>query len=123
MLKNSIGSGKIGCLIWLLILWGGLFVGYKFGTAQWAYLSMKEDVQEIARGAAASPRSLNVEAIQNEVIRRGEILGISIVAEDITVEDRENDLTISVYWEVEFKFPFYTYYKDYSITTTKRKGL
>jgi hypothetical protein len=122
MRKNIIGSGKIGCLIWLLILWGVLFVGYKFGTAQWAYLSFKEDVQEIARGAA-SDRHLNVEVLKNEIIRRGEILGISIAAEDITIEDRENDITINVYWEVDFKFPFYTYYKDYSITTTKRKGL
>jgi hypothetical protein len=123
MRKNIHGSSKIGCLIWLVILWGVLFVGYKFGTAQWAYLSMKEDVQEIARGAAASPRGLNVEAIQNEVIRRGEILGISISPEDIRIEDKENEITLDVYWEVEFKFPFYTYYEDYSITTTKRKGL
>jgi len=122
MLKSIRGSGKIGCLIWLLILWGALYVGYKFGEAQWAYLSLKEDVQEIARGAASQAR-LNLDAVRRQVMDRAKVLGVSIAAEDITVEERDNDITVDVYWEVALEFPFYTYYQDYTITTTKRKGL
>ena len=30
------GDSKLGCLIWLAIFVAVLFVGYKFGAAQWA---------------------------------------------------------------------------------------
>jgi hypothetical protein len=122
MWKNNRGSGKLGCLIWLIILVVVLFVGYKFGSAQWAYLSMREDIHEIAK-SAAHERTLNVEVIQQEVITLGENLGISIAAEDIKIEDRGSEVTIDVSWEVAFDFPFYTYYQDYSVTSTQRKGL
>jgi hypothetical protein len=122
MMKNNRGSGKLGCLIWLVILVAGMYVGYNFGTAQWAYLSMKEDIHEVAR-AAASQRALNIENVQQEIVTLGEKLGISIAAEDVKVENRENEIVIDVYWEVEFNFPFYTYYQDYSVTTRQRKGL
>lgn len=122
MQKNIRGSGKTGCLIWLIILGAIFYVGYKFGAAQWAYLNMKEDIHEIAK-AAATQRTLNVEGIQQEVINLGEKLGISIAAEDIIIQDEKSQTTIEVYWEVFFEFPFYTFYKDYSIVATHPKGL
>ncbi|MCK7467829.1 MAG: hypothetical protein MZU91_06720 [Desulfosudis oleivorans] len=122
MRKNIRGSGKTGCLIWLIILGAVFYVGYKFGAAQWAYLNMREDIHEIAK-AAASQRTLNVEGIQQEVINLGEKLGISIAAEDIKIQDEENKTTIEVYWEVALEFPFYTYYQDYTVVSTQRKGL
>jgi hypothetical protein len=122
MQKNIRGSGKTGCLIWLIILGALLYVGYKFGAAQWAYLNMKEDIHEIAK-TAASQRSLNVEAIQQAVITLGEKIGISIAAEDITIQDEQDKTTIEVYWEVAIEFPFYTFYQDYTVISTQRKGL
>jgi len=122
MQKNIRGSGKTGCLIWLIILGAIFYVGYKFGEAQWAYLNMKEDIHEITK-AAASQRTLNVEGIQQEVINLGEKLGISIAAEDIIIQDEKSRTTIEVYWEVALEFPYYTYYQDYSVVSTQQKGL
>ena len=122
-MKDSIrGTGKIGCLIWLLVLGAAFYVGFKFAEAQWAYLSMREDIHEVARFAAAQ-RSLDMESIQREVERRAEKLGITIYPEDIKLEAVENDVTIDVSWEVEFAFPFYTYYQEYSVSASHRKGL
>ena len=64
-----------------------------------------------------------MESIQREVERRAEKLGISIYPEDIKLEAVENDVTIDVSWEVEFAFPFYTYYQEYSVSASHRKGL
>jgi len=116
------GTGKVGCLIWLLILGAAFYVGLKFAEAQWAYLSMREDIHEVARFAAAQ-RTLDMESIQREVERRAEKLGISINPEDIKLVEVENDVTIDVSWEVEFAFPFYTYYQEYSVSASHRKGL
>ena len=76
MKDNIRGTGKVGCLIWLLILGAAFYVGFKFAEAQWAYLSMKEDIHEVAR-FAASQRTLDIEIIQREVEKRAEKLGIS----------------------------------------------
>jgi hypothetical protein len=122
MQKNIRGSGKTGCLIWLIILGAIFYVGYKFGAAQWAYLNMKEDIHEITK-AAASQRTLNVEGIQQEVINLGEKLGISIAAEDIIIQNEKSRTTIEVYWEVALEFPFYTHYQDYWVVSTQQKGL
>jgi hypothetical protein len=120
MKDNIRGTGKVGCLIWLLILGAAFYVGFKFAEAQWAYLSMKEDIHEVAR-FAASQRTLDIEIIQREVERRAEKLGISINPEDIKLEAVENDVTLDVSWE--FAFPFYTYYQEYSVSASHRKGL
>jgi hypothetical protein len=122
MKDNIRGTGKVGCLIWLLILGAAFYVGFKFAEAQWAYLSMSEDIHEVARFAAAQ-RTLDIEPIQREVERRAEKLGISIYPEDIKLEEVENNVTIDVSWEVEFAFPFYTYYQEYSVSASHRKGL
>jgi hypothetical protein len=116
------GNGKVGCLIWLLILGAAFYVGFKFVEAQWAYLSMKEDIHEVAR-FAASQRTLDLESIQQEVESRAEKLGISINPEDIKLKEVENDVTIDVSWVVEFAFPFYTYYQEYAVSASRRKGL
>jgi len=116
------GAGSFGCLIWLLILGTAFYVGYRFAVAQWAYLSMKEDIHEVAR-FAASQRTLDMEPIQREVTSRGEALGITIYPEDIRIEEVENNVTIDVSWEVEFTFPFYTYYQEYSVSASHRRGL
>ena len=70
MKDNIRGTGKIGCLIWLLILGAAFYVGFKFAEAQWAYLSMREDIHEVAR-FAASQRTLDMESIQREVVNAG----------------------------------------------------
>ena len=122
-MKDTIrGTGKVGCLIWILILGAAFYVGFKFAEAQWAYLSMREDIHEVARFAAAQ-RTIEIESIQREVEKRAEKLGISINPEDIKLEEVENDVTIDVSWEVEFAFPFYTYYQEYSVSASHRKGL
>ena len=116
------GSSNLGCLIWLLIMGAVFYVGYKFTSAQWAYLTMKEDIHEVAR-IAASEHTLNIEHIQQEVEGRGEKLGIAISPEDIRLEESETSVTINVSWEVAIDFPFYTYYQEYSVNATHRKGL
>ena len=99
-----------------------MYTGYQFGAAQWAYLSMREELQEATR-SAASQHSLEIENIQRDIISRGENLGITINPEDIKIEATELDVTITIDWEVEIAFPFYSFYRDYSLSTTHRKGL
>jgi hypothetical protein len=116
------GDSKLGCLIWLGIFIAVLFVGYKFGEAQWAYISFKAELFDIAKSAARE-RSLDHGVYQKEIIRHAENLGISLDPEDIRITETDNEVTLEVDWFAELAFPGYTYYKEYSITVSHKKGL
>jgi hypothetical protein len=116
------GDSKLGCLIWLVIFVLALFAGYKFGAAQWAYVSFKEELFEIAKSASRE-RSIDEGVYYHEIMRRAGNLGISINPEDIRITESENEVTIAVDWVTEFDFFGYIYSKDYSVTVSHKKGL
>jgi hypothetical protein len=116
------GDSKLGCLIWLAIFIAVLFVGYKFGAAQWAFFSFREELHDLAKSAARE-RSLDQGVYQKEIIRHAENLGITLDPEDITITETDNEVTIEVYWYAPLEFPGYTYYKEYAVTASYKKGL
>jgi len=114
-LTHMRGDSKLGCLIWLGIFVAVLFVGYKFGAAQWAYISFKEKLFDIAKSAARE--------YQKEIIRQAENLGVFLDPEDIRITETDNEVTLDVDWYAALEFPGYTYYKEYSATASHKKGL
>ena len=121
MLKNIRGAGKLGCLIWIVILGAGAYVGFKYLESRWNYLSMREQLSEVAKFAAAL-RPFDEDIVKKEVIKRGTSLGITIYPEDIKAKEEEGEITIDVYWEVPLEFPGYTYTQDFSLTVSYRRG-
>ena len=121
-LTDMRGDSKLGCLIWLGIFVAVLFVGYKFGAAQWAYISFKEKLFDIAKSAARE-RTLDHGVYQKEIIRQAENLGILLDPEDIRITETDNEVTLEVDWYAALEFPGYTYYKEYSLTASHKKGL
>ena len=116
------GDSKLGCLIWLGIFVAVLYVGYKFGSAQWTFLSFREELHDLAKSATRE-RSLDEGVYQKEIIRHAENLGISLDPEDIRLTESDNEVTIEVDWAAALEFPGYTFYKDYSVTASHKKGL
>ena len=121
-LADMRGDSKLGCLIWLGIFLAVLFVGYKFGTAQWAFVSFREQLFDIAKSAARE-HTLDQGVYQKEIIRHAENLGIDLDPEDIRITETDNEVTLEVDWAAALEFPGYTYYKDYSVTASHKKGL
>jgi hypothetical protein len=121
-LADMRGDSKLGCLIWLGIFVAVLFVGYKFGAAQWAYFSFREELFEIAKSAARE-RTLDQGVYQKEIIRHAENLGILLDPEDIRITETDNEVTLEVDWAAELEFPGYTFYKDFSVTASHKKEL
>jgi len=121
-LSNMRGDSKLGCLIWLGIFVAVLFVGYKFGAAQWAFFSFREELYDLAKSAARE-RSLDQGVYQKEIIRHAENLGISLDPEDIRITESDNEVTLEVDWFAALEFPGYTFYKEYSVTASHKKGL
>lgn len=122
MEKKMRGESKFGCLVTILLLAAGLYVGYKFGKAQWDYQSMKDEVFEMTKFTAATP-NFNYAKVQESIIRQGKKLGITIYPEDIAIIDNEISVTLEVYWETELVFSSYTHTLDYFVTFTRKKGL
>jgi hypothetical protein len=121
-LADMRGDSKLGCLIWLGILVAVLFVGYKFGAAQWAFFSFREELFDLAKSASRE-RSLDQGVYQKEIIRHAENLGILLDPEDISITETDNEVTLEVDWYAALEFPGYTYFKDFSVTASHKKGL
>lgn len=116
------GDSKLGCLIWLGVFVVVLYVGYKFGAAQWAFFSLREELQGLAKSAARE-RVLDQGVYQNEIIRRAEKIGIHLNPENIKITETEDDVMLEVSWIAEIAFPGYSFFKTYKVTASYKKGL
>jgi len=115
------GDSKLGCLIWLGVFVVVLYAGYKFGSAQWAFFSLREELYGLAKSAARE-RTLDQGVYQNEIIRRAEKIGIHLNPENIKITETEDDVTLEVSWIAEIAFPGYSFFKTYGVTASYKKG-
>ena len=70
MLKHSLGSSSIGCLLTMAIVICGFYAGYKFAVVQWNVESFKEALTEGTRYWANEQNLDNIAAIKTDIIRR-----------------------------------------------------
>jgi hypothetical protein len=99
-----------------------LYVGYQFGEVQWRYFNFREKVFELI-SLAVSARRLDHDLYKKTLVQKGAEAGFEIDQEDIKIIQDEKDVTFEIYWEAPIEFPFYTYYREFEIEATRKKGL
>ncbi len=104
-LQTRYGQGKIGCVIWALVL-------IVFLTACWKIIPMKiktaelyDFMEEQAQRATRTPS----EAVKKNVLARAKDLGLPVGPKDVTVERRGGRVIITARYTVPIEFPGYTY--------------
>ncbi len=120
MSQNETGESKFGCLVFLVVAVAMIYVGIKWGEAQWNYETMKEQITESSK-FVASQKNLNLIKVKESIIKRAEETGIDLYEEDIEITVSELYVTIDVYWETPVELPGYTYYLQYSVNKKQRK--
>ena len=100
------GMSRLGTLIWLLLLAGGVYLGVKFVPPYWDYLSMLEPVKEAAMAAAVPGRE---ERVRTELIARARGVGVELAEEDVEIFRNGNMVGVRVAWKAPVDLPRYRY--------------
>jgi len=122
-MRTSIrGGSTFGCLVVIVIIGVGCYVGYRFALAQWDYEGVKEQITEIIRYWVTQDNA-NPEIIRKEIIEKAERQNVSINPEDIEISRTESGtLKIYVFWVTPIEFPGgYVYNREFSVERIIRR--
>jgi len=100
------GMTRLGILVGLLVLVGGIYLGTKFIPPYWAYLSMLDPVKEAAMAAATRG---NEERIRTGLIVKAKQFGFELDGENVEFVRDGNVVVVRVTWEVPVDLPRYRY--------------
>ena len=100
------GMTRLGMLVGLLVLVGGIYLGAKFIPPYWAYLSMLDPVKEAAMAAATRG---NEERIRTGLIVKAKQFGFELDGENVEFVRDGNVVVVRVTWEVPVDLPRYRY--------------
>lgn len=114
MRKNSL-SGKInvGCLVMIIILVAGGYVGFKFGKVYLAKYMFNRKIIEIAGDVSKDPYGqtfANERTIVEAVKKAAREFSVDITHDDILINLDGKSVTISVTWEGDVVIPAYTHH-------------
>ncbi len=122
MLKHSLGSSSIGCLLTMAIVICGFYAGYKFAVVQWNVESFKEALTEGTRYWANEQNLDNIAAIKTDIIRRAGKCAFTLNSKNISVSTEGDAVTITASWLEPIEFPGgYTYERDITVSRSIRK--
>lgn len=114
MKKYSLsGKTNMGCLLIIIILLAGGYLGFKFGKVYLAKYILNRKIMEIAGDIAQDPEAKtfpNERSIADAIIKEAEKLSAEISYENIRIEREGESVTINVTWEGDIVLPKYTHY-------------
>jgi hypothetical protein len=98
------GLIRLGTLIWLMLLVGGVYLGVKFAPPYWDYLSMLDPVKEAAMAAAVPGRE---EQARAELIARAKKLGLILDEESVAIVRSPGGVRVRAEWNAPVVLPRY----------------
>jgi len=98
---------RLGTLLWLLVLAGGVYLGIKFIPPYWEYLLMLEPVKEAALAAATPGRT--EDRVRAELLAKAKEVGVELNEDNVQIVRQGNFVVVRVAWEVPVDLPRYRY--------------
>ncbi len=114
------GTTAFGCLIWLVVIGGLAYAGFKFGEVGWNYLEVKQKTREALTWAAAGKYKPEIEISQRVIASVAET-GVQLKPRNIKIQQTKDSLLISVAWERRVEFPYYSFPLKFNVTLTEEK--
>ena len=114
-MSDERGAGRIGVLIWTVIMAVGLFVGFRAIPVRMAVLQLHDFADERTQFAAASTR-FSQEQLVKDVLEKARELQIPLDKKQIKLEVRPAELRMRIQHRVEVDLKFYLWVWDYDKT-------
>ena len=110
------GDGKLGCIIWLVILALAGFIAYKAIPVKLASSQLYDYMDDQARfGARVSP-----EALRNRIVKRAKELELPVRQRDVTVTKRGGMIRMECNFTVPLTILGYTYDWDFDLVVDRQ---
>lgn len=103
------GEGKLGCVIWLLIL-------AVFATFCWQFIPVQlhsSELKDYMETQAERAGSRSPEEIKARVLKRAKDLKLPVRAKDLKVERAGGRVRMECAYSVQIEFFFYTHQMDF----------
>ena len=99
------GEGRLGCIIWLLVLAAFALVCFKAIPVKIKSAELYDYMEEQAKFAG----STSSEILRQRIIKRAGDLGLPVKPKDVMVERAGGRIRMTVSYTVLLEFPAYTY--------------
>ena len=103
------GEGKVGCIIWLVVLALAGFVAYKAIPVKLNASQLYDYMDEQAKFA----QQTKPDQLKKRILRRAQELNLPVDPKKLTVRKRGGRIQIECQYTVPLEFPGYTYYWEF----------
>lgn len=103
--RSEAGDGKLGCIIWLLLVAIGIMIGWKAIPVKIASSELYDFMVEQAKWAGGA----TTDAIAKSIVVKAKELELPVDPKDVKVEKNGDRIIMHVIYTVPLDFPGYTY--------------
>ena len=103
--QGQAGDGKLGCILWSLLLIAGILVGFKAVPVKIATSELYDFMVEQAKWAGNTPS----EVLQKRIVSKANELDLPVDPREVTAEKVGDKIRMKAAFTVPLEFPGYTY--------------
>jgi len=109
--RRQSGDGKLGCILWSLLLVVGGMIGWKAIPVKIASSELYDYMVEQAKFAQRS----KPDALKERIYKKAREVNLPLDKRDIRVERRGDRILMGASFTVPLEFPGYVYYWDFDL--------
>ncbi len=109
--QRQAGDGKLGCILWSLVLIAGGLVAWKAVPVKIATSELYDYMVEQAKWAGNTPSDV----LQKRIVNKANELELSVDPKFVTVEKGGDKIRMNATFTVPLEFPGYTYEWDFDL--------
>ena len=112
MVRNERGEGRLGVVIWLLIMAAGIFVAVRTIPTRMAVLEL-HDYADAQVQHAGTMAKVKTDEIFSSILKKAKELEIPLDKEDLDLDIRQNDLHMTMKHRVVINLEVYEWVWDF----------
>jgi len=109
--RAQLGDGKLGCLLWLILVGVGGLIAFKAIPVKIASSELYDFMVEQAKFSTRATTG----TIENRIVRRAQELRLPVDKKAVTVTRAGDRIRMEARFTVPLEFPGYTYYWDFDL--------
>ena len=113
--RGQAGDGKIGCILWGLLVAIGAMIAWKAIPVKIATSELYDFMVEQAKWAGGAP----ADVIQRRIFNKAVELGLPVDTKKITVEKPGDNVRMRAVFMVPLEFPGYTYEWNFDLQVAR----
>jgi hypothetical protein len=109
--KRQAGDGKLGCVLWSLLLIAGVLIAWKAVPVKIATSELYDFMVEQAKWAGNTPS----EVLQKRIVGKAAELDLPVDPKFVTAEKTGDKIRMGATFTVPLEFPGYTYEWEFDL--------